>query len=344
MQATQNKARAGANGPEAPRQRAWLTTAFRLGGLALLVGFLFRQGSLLGETRTVLEHTRWDLYLLGVACYVAGLASSTARLRVLVQSAGHTIPFVRLFADLIKSTGLNALITPGTGEVYRVGRLRREGLGIAEAGALVFADRALGLAVIALTAAAGALAIGAEWTGAKPGAGLLAAALTALFLAAGIATFSAARWPRARHFVHRVETTLARFAHSKRTLYYVVAWSGPTLLFWIASVAVFAKALGLDVSFLAIAFAAPLVTMATLVPVSVGGIGVREAGYALLLSPYGVKAPEAVALGLLQYSSFLLVAVVAWALLIADSLSEKSLDRSDSNVRPPLPGASRTDV
>ena len=343
MQASHPTNPQGTDRPASSRP-VWLKTALRLGVAALFVGFLIRQGELLSETLAVLERTRWGLYVIGAACYIAGLASSTARLRVLVRGAGHSIPFSRLFTDLIKSTGLNALITPGTGEVYRVGRLRREGLGLAEAGALVFADRAIGLAVIALTAAAGAIAIGAEWTGARPGAATWGLAFALVLLIGSVALFAGARSTRARHFAHKVETSLARFANSKRTLAQLLAWSGPTLLFWIGSVAVFAEALGLEVGFLAIAFAAPLVTMATLIPVSVGGMGVREAGYALLLSPYGVDAPEAVALGLLQYSSFLLVAFVAWALLIADSVGEESPDRADSNLRPPLPGASRSDV
>jgi hypothetical protein len=55
-----------------------------------------------------------------------------------------------------------------------------------------------------------------------------------------------------------------------------------------------------------------------MLPISIGGIGVREAGYALLLGPYGVSPGEAVALGLLQYGGYLVVAAIGGVLLVVE--------------------------
>src|SRR5206468_4402263 len=49
----------------------------------------------------------------------------------------------------------------------------------------------------------------------------------------------------------------------------------------------------------------PVVTLLTLAPVSVNGVGVREGGTLLLLRPLGVPDEQAVALSLLWFSVFL---------------------------------------
>jgi len=45
----------------------------------------------------------------------------------------------------------------------------------------------------------------------------------------------------------------------------------------------------------------PLVALAMVLPISIGGVGVREGGLAFLLAPAGVTAERAVAIGLLWF-------------------------------------------
>ncbi|MCA9583074.1 MAG: flippase-like domain-containing protein, partial [Myxococcales bacterium] len=52
------------------------------------------------------------------------------------------------------------------------------------------------------------------------------------------------------------------------------------------------------------------VTIATLLPITIGGAGVREMGYVLLLGPHGVSQDSAIALGILQYSAFVGIALL----------------------------------
>jgi hypothetical protein len=54
----------------------------------------------------------------------------------------------------------------------------------------------------------------------------------------------------------------------------------------------------------------PAVAMVQVLPISVGGLGVREGMLALLLHPLGVPTGQAVALGLLWYAMTLVVSVV----------------------------------
>ncbi len=65
------------------------------------------------------------------------------------------------------------------------------------------------------------------------------------------------------------------------------------------------RAIGLDLSLATIAWMQSLVALLTMLPISLSGIGVREAGYVLLLRPFGVAEPTALALSLLWFSSHL---------------------------------------
>lgn len=69
-----------------------------------------------------------------------------------------------------------------------------------------------------------------------------------------------------------------------------------------------AQALGSDIGVMALLIALPVVSIIELAPVTVAGIGAREAGFAFVLAQFGVAPAEAVAMSLL---AFLLGTVLA---------------------------------
>lgn len=77
------------------------------------------------------------------------------------------------------------------------------------------------------------------------------------------------------------------------------------------------KALGVDLPFALAAVSATIVLVATLIPVSVGGLGIREGGFVLLLGEAGIDAAEATLISLLSaavvlVTSLAIVAVTAF--------------------------------
>lgn len=66
----------------------------------------------------------------------------------------------------------------------------------------------------------------------------------------------------------------------------------------VIQIALMGRALGLNVPFLGYAVVVPLVSLLTMLPISVGGMGVREGSLILLLAPFGVGEAGALALGL----------------------------------------------
>ena len=68
--------------------------------------------------------------------------------------------------------------------------------------------------------------------------------------------------------------------------------------------------IGLTIPNAAVIAFVPAVAMAQVVPISVGGLGVREGMLALLLHPLGVETGQAVAVGLLWYAMTLIVSLL----------------------------------
>jgi uncharacterized protein (TIRG00374 family) len=62
-----------------------------------------------------------------------------------------------------------------------------------------------------------------------------------------------------------------------------------------ATFSMFAQALGLELSFVAVAWMRAAVHLLVQLPVSIFGLGVREGALVLLAAPYGIAAPQAVA-------------------------------------------------
>lgn len=97
---------------------------------------------------------------------------------------------------------------------------------------------------------------------------------------------------------------------SDRRYWSIGATSLGGYLCMVLSAVILAQAMGLVLSWLAVAWTRSLVTALTRVPITVAGLGVREAGYVALLGLYDVPAPEALAFGLLLFAIQIILAVI----------------------------------
>ncbi|MGI8906888.1 MAG: lysylphosphatidylglycerol synthase transmembrane domain-containing protein [Candidatus Sumerlaeaceae bacterium] len=90
--------------------------------------------------------------------------------------------------------------------------------------------------------------------------------------------------------------------------YYRSYWSVPLLLSVLTQVIdstlvyIASRALGLQLPFHPFLIAVPMVTLAAMLPISFNGIGLREAGYVLLLASSAVAPEAAVGISLIQFS------------------------------------------
>jgi uncharacterized membrane protein YbhN (UPF0104 family) len=197
------------------------------------------------------------------------------------------------------------------GDVVKAYRLADSTPGRLLAGCTVLADRLAGLA--ALGVLAGAAVIGKEWslgvgTTIGVGAALLGGVLAAIWLAVGSLDRLLTLFPEphaARQFIARLLPYQMRPSLMTRA----VAWS--LLVQMGGSIAVAFVARGLGVTL-------PLVALAMVLPISIGGVGVREGGLAFLLAPSGVPAEQAVAIGLLWFLTTIANGLVGGLLFMLD--------------------------
>ena len=92
-----------------------------------------------------------------------------------------------------------------------------------------------------------------------------------------------------------------------------------SLAFQLASITlsyVMALALGIELSFPACVALVPLVWLVTLLPVSIGGIGLREASFAMLLGTAGISTEESLLISLGTYAALLFSGAVGGLLLV----------------------------
>jgi uncharacterized membrane protein YbhN (UPF0104 family) len=84
--------------------------------------------------------------------------------------------------------------------------------------------------------------------------------------------------------------------------------------------------------------AVPLVALAMVLPISIGGVGVREGGLAVLLAPYGVPSEKAVAIGLLWFLMSIVCGLIGGMMFLADRHPIPSADApGEGNAAPARP-------
>lgn len=115
-----------------------------------------------------------------------------------------------------------------------------------------------------------------------------------------------------RRFLHAVHLGLVRFRHHPGLAFEVLVAAFVYQLAVVLAAFLASHALGLDVGWTAMMAFMPAVAILQVLPVTIGGLGVREGAFVLFLSRsgLGVATDQAIALGLVLYGINLLVSLV----------------------------------
>lgn len=113
-----------------------------------------------------------------------------------------------------------------------------------------------------------------------------------------------------RRFISAVHTGVDRFRRHPGRAAGVLAAGAAYQLSVMVSVFFAVKALDLPVGFTAVLAFFPAVAILQALPLTIGGLGVREGALYLFLRPMGVEAEQAVALGVLFYGLNLVVSLL----------------------------------
>lgn len=136
-------------------------------------------------------------------------------------------------------------------------------------------------------------------------------------------------WRNALHF----------YKINPKQVLYSLALCIPIHLIAFLTYYIFSLYLGLSVNFLNIIFSITIMWLITALPISIGGVGVRELSLIWLLGMFGVSSEQAVTLSLLVYINTILIALLALPLLLdvrhKKEIAKLSIDNSkitDCNV------------
>lgn len=213
----------------------------------------------------------------------------------------------------------NLLPTALGGDVIRVFLLAKQGLSKVESGALILIERSVGAgALVALAALGVALfPVQAELRWLVLGIGAMLAGGVLVFLAVGRRLARRiVRWPSLQGAVDAA----AVLSHRPLALSGVVILS---LVLQVVSISVswlVALAMGIDISFLACLALVPLVWLVTMLPVSIGGIGLREVSFAYLLGTIGISSEESLLISLGTFATLVLNGAIGGLILARGSL------------------------
>jgi uncharacterized membrane protein YbhN (UPF0104 family) len=265
-----------------------------------------------GDVLAALRDGQWGWFVVASAVMAAPVLLGAFRWWLLLEGAGiHVSPreSIRPFA---MSFVLNILLpTAVAGDAVRAWVLGKRSGRLVGATASTVVDRLTALACL-FAVGWGAFAVDPD---AVPGSvvvafvwvtgGLAVAAVLGVLAALG------AR-PLVRRLPQRLANTIREawrigrgWASSARLVLTVVALG---LVYQVLVVGVFvlvAKTVGVDLPFALAAVSTPIVVLATLIPVSVGGLGIREGGFVILLGQAGIDAADAALVSLLSAMSIL---------------------------------------
>jgi uncharacterized protein (TIRG00374 family) len=88
-----------------------------------------------------------------------------------------------------------------------------------------------------------------------------------------------------------------------------------TIVFWTYAVS---RAMNISISFQVLSISIPLISFFTLLPISLGGLGVREAAHVFFLVPFGLQPSEAVSISLMSVMSQTILYLLSGSVFFLD--------------------------
>jgi hypothetical protein len=279
--------------------------ALRAGVSALVVAFLLSRVDV-GSIRDSIAQANVRLVILAFAVLIVGLVVNAFRWQLFLRPLGLALPVTGLIRLTFVGTFFNAFLPTGFGgDAYKSFTLRGEVTSMSSPLAAVFLDRLAGLAGLAILALAGSLArFGSGDRGRVTVAasilsfGVLVLSGLALRLSPGQGdNDETTRGIRAR--VRTFTRALATAGREPRTVRWGTTVGIVSALLLVAVNALLAASLGISLPFAAFAGIVLIATLMTIVPVSINGLGFREAAYVWCLAAYGIGHEQALAFAVL---------------------------------------------
>lgn len=231
---------------------------------------------------------------------------------------------------------------PGTigGDIVRVARLKAAGVGLAHATGAIVVDRvlnSLGIAVLLLATSGGLVFAWAA--GNAVVVGVFVGAATIGVLSGGLCLTLALKG-KLPHVFKAFLDPLRHLASDWRLFLNVAFLTLCNVGASICAQYILSRLLGLDVSLLKLTSIICLVALATMLPISLNGIGVQEVSFVYLLTSVGAEQDKAILYSLLVRGIIFGTSLLAGIVAIADRMFPAIAPPITTEVPPDVRGAS----
>jgi hypothetical protein len=300
--------------------------------LGLLV-FLFSRI----DVQNLLDHIRdlnLGLYLLGVLLYFGFIACWSFRWRYIIKAAGEQVAFWKVFKTTLVGDFFGLFLPEAVGsDLARMYGLSRETGKGANTVSTVLLDRAIGLISLSLMAMV-ALLLHTEMVGYGEVAAVVIFLLVGLaggwFLFFNKSFMRRFRWVFKIPYIDRLEEGLTNLYRTLHTLHQHPGLIVNTLLISlvlqiveVASVVLIGLALGIETDVIHYFVFMPLIWVITTVPISIGGLGVRENAFVFFFTQVGVSRTPALALSLLYFSCRVISGLIGGLVFLASMIERQ---------------------
>jgi uncharacterized protein (TIRG00374 family) len=308
---------------------------------ASLIGLLLAR---MDGAAIVTAFRRYEVMTLAVATALTflGIAVASLRWKLLVPE----VPYLRLLRYSLIGQ-FYSVVLPGqvAGEAVKAWKISRGAVDAPRLVASVLIDRVVGLigllvvatAGIALTrdAFAARLLLPMDGLASALVVGLLALAIPPVYrLVSRLIHHTGASALRLRHIAAKASLFLGAWRDYAQSPWRLTLSLVLGVMFQLLGVVIYqllARDMGIEIATSDWMWMAGVTAIAVLLPLSIGGIGLREGALVAMLAQFGIPGESALALSLGIFGLMLLVAVAGW---IADVTDRRQVERSDGKGQP----------
>jgi uncharacterized protein (TIRG00374 family) len=306
-------------------------------GIALLAVLIARSG--VAALRDVITTAEGSFVAIAFGLIVLGAVVSVFRWNVFLKTIGHAaVSFARLSRLYAAGLFFNSLLPTGIGgDVFKAVRVRRKGDPMGPAFASVALDRVAGFVGLAILGVAGAIARLAS--GDHTPVVLVSGATSALIVAGVGVAFGArrlvqrllpARDPekdagRLRRVLDAVNQGTREIGAMARGLSWGIAYQAIVVLFHLALL----RSIHVSAPIGGVVCVVVVATFASLLPITINGLGVREGIYVWAFKQYGLSGQEAIVLGLLVLGLLLATSAAGGIVYLFGGFDPPDVKRTD---------------
>ena len=323
---------------DAPRKSPWWNVALRLLFSLGILGLLFTQISF-SEVLENLKKVSPLFVLFAWAYYAFCQLISSYRWKVLLEARNVHVPLRELFSFYMIGMFANNFM-PGSvgGDVVKSYHLFRTTSDVKIAAVSVFLERFTGLIGLCLISLV-ALVVGYQHLSSPVVLGSVVAAALAILLIiiiiwqmpriVGRLGWATRLLPkRFTKIAADIYGALASYRHHPKSILAAIGLSAILQFLFAAYYALASIAMGIPIDLIYFVLFLPLITLVTMIPLSIGGLGLREVMIVTLFGAVGISQADVLSVSLTVHIINTLLSLWGGFLLLRRSMSKRTEDKT----------------